>query len=374
MLLTEVQGKRLFQDVGIPVPPSLIVHDREEIRHISPVFPAVAKAQVASGGRGKAGGIKRCDLPQELQNAFSAIMKMSFGGAKPSAVLVEPWLEIARELYLAVTIDGRADGYSVLYSPVGGVDVESGNPLLRHPIGPLRNFRAHLFRQALAEVEPDSKIRERIIGLTRRLLQCAHAHDCLTLEINPLILLKNGSLIAGDAKVVLDDAAEFRHQFTAAAIAEGREKEPEDVRTCAEHGLMLLWLDGATGLISSGAGMTMGAMDAIDAAGGRAACFLDVSGNPTPTGFSLAFDLLDRSPQVRGILVSMFGGGLHMDRVARTLIDIMAKRTSTKPVAFRLNGTRSEIAAKLLAEAGLRNHRTLEDAVEAIVHATKEPV
>lgn len=373
MLLTEIQGKQLLAEVGIPVPAGLTLCNPGELAQISLQYPVVAKALVASGGRGKAGGVRRCNSPDELYNAFSAIMETSFGGSKPSGILVEPWIAIARELYLAVTVDARADGYTILFSSKGGVDVETGEPPLRHPVGLARNFRAYQFRQVLAAVEPDSKIRDRVAVLARRLLQCAQAHDCLTLEINPLILLENGSLIAGDAKVVLDEAAQFRQQFTSTAIAEERRKEPEDVRLCDENGLMLLWLDGSVGLVSSGAGMTMGAMDAIDAAGGRAACFLDVSGNPTPKGFSLAFDLLDKSPQVRGILVSMFGGGLHMDRVARTLIDIMAKRSSPKPVAFRLNGTRSEIGEVMLAEAGLRNHRTLEDAVAAIVRATKAP-
>lgn len=369
MLMTEAEGKALLAGAGIPTPANAqLVTDPAAIAALPLAFPLAAKAQVRSGGRGKAGGIRRCDSPAEAEAAVAAILGMRFGGEAPSGILLEPWLPIAREMYLSVTIDGRAGGFAALYAPEGGVEIEAGPPPLRYEIGLPRDFRAHEFRRLLEPVEPDRAVRERVVALTRRLLQLAAARDCTTVEINPLIRLQDGGLVAGDAKIVRDDAAAFRHADLAAAVAAERAREPEDVRRCQDANLMLVWLEGEVGLISGGAGMTMAAMDAIAAGGGAPACFLDCSGNPTPAGFALAFELLDRNPGVRAILVSMFGGGLHTDRVARTLTGILATRgPEAKPVVLRLQGTGSEAATEILAAAGHVNHAALEPAVAEAV-------
>ncbi|WP_162137433.1 ATP-grasp domain-containing protein [Bradyrhizobium sp. YR681] len=367
MLITEAQGKALLQAAAIATPSSQELSSLDEVRACRIALPVAVKAQVAAGGRGKAGGIRKAGSGAELEQAFGAIMAMRFGGEAPSSVLVESWLDIARELYLAVAIDSRVGGFNVLYSPRGGINIEDGPPPLSYPVGLARNFRAHVLRALLEPVESDAKVRERVISTARRLLEVAQANECTTVEINPLVVSSDGALIAADAKIVLDEAAAFRKTATAATIAAARDKAAREIRLCEEANLMLVWLDGEIGLISGGAGMTMAAMDAIDGAGAQPACFLDVSGNPTPAGFGLAFDLLDRAPNVKGILVSMFGGGLHTDRVAKTLVELLAKRVSSKPVTLRLNGTRSDLATTILGEAGHRNHATLEIAVADIV-------
>lgn len=367
MLVTEVHGKALLRGAAIATPSSQELRSLDEARACRIEFPVAVKAQVAAGGRGKAGGIRRANSESELEDAFDAIMGMRFAGEAPSSVLVESWLDVERELYLAVAIDSRLGGFNVLYSPCGGVNIEDGPAPLKYPVGLARNFRAHAFRALLEPVESDPKVRERVISTTRRLIEVAQANECTTVEINPLVVAKDGALIAADAKIVLDEAAAFRKAATASAIAASRDKAERDIRLCEEANLMLVWLDGEIGLISGGAGMTMAAMDAIDGAGAQPACFLDVSGNPTPAGFGLAFDLLDRAPNVKGILVSMFGGGLHTDRVAKTVVELLAKRASAKPVTLRLNGTRSDLATAILGEAGHRNHPTLEVAVIDIV-------
>jgi succinyl-CoA synthetase beta subunit len=367
MLITEAQGKALLRAAAIPTPLSQELRSLDEARACRVGFPVAVKAQVAVGGRGKAGGIRKVSSASELEGAFTAIMGMRFAGEKPSSVLVESWLEIGREVYLAVAIDSRVGGFNVLYSPRGGINIEDGPPPLRYPVGLARNFRAHMFRALLEPVERDAKLRERVTSFARRLLEIAQSCECTTVEINPLVVTRGGSLIATDAKVVLDEAAAFRKTATATAIAASRERAEREIRLCEEASLMLVWLDGEIGLISGGAGMTMAAMDAIDGAGSQPACFLDVSGNPTPAGFKLAFDLLDRAPKVRGILVSMFGGGLHTDRVAKTLVELLKNRSSSKPVTLRLNGTRSDMASTILGEAGHQNHVTLEAAVADIV-------
>ncbi len=372
MLLNEARGKRLLAAAGIAVPVGIEITTPAAVAGARFAFPVAVKAQVASGGRGLAGGVRRCNSEAEVSEAAAAILSTRFSGLLPSTVLVEPWLAIARELYLSVVIDGRAGGFVVLYAPKGGVDIETGPKPLAYPVGLARNFRAHVFRALLESVEHDRKLLEQIVALARRLLRLAEAADCTTIEINPLAVLADGSLTAADAKIVRDDAAAWRHADIATALEQARAAETEDVRRCLDANLMLVWLEGEVGLLSGGAGMTMAAMDAIEAAGGHAACFLDCSGNPTPAGFGLALELLDSNPTVRSILVSMFGGGLQMDRVARTLIELLRNRSSTKPLVLRLDGTRGDVATTLLADAGFANHRALGPAVSEAVRLAQE--
>ncbi len=370
MLLTEAEGKVLFADAGIPVPPARCLSRQEDLSALDFAYPLALKAQIRGGGRGKAGGVLRCDNAAEAFAAFAAIMGSRFAGEAPLCVLVEPWLTIARELYLAVAVEGGSGGYVVLYSPQGGVDVERGPSPLCYPVGLPRDFRAEALRRVLKEAEPDPGLRERLIALAHRLLRLAEARECLTVEINPLALLGDGTLLAADAKLVRDDNSAHRHADLAAALERALAAEPESVRRSAEIGLNLVWLGGEIGLMSTGAGMTMAAMDAIDAAGGRPASFFDVSGNLTPAALGYAFCVLDDHPEVRAILVSIFGGGTHVDRVARNLIDILRAREAAKPVVLRLHGTGREEASRLLGAAGLRNHESLEAAVaEAVARA-----
>lgn len=363
MLLLECEGKALLKEAGVTVPRGFVARDPASIRRRRLRYPVAVKAQVGAGGRGKAGGVAKASSAREAAQAASRLLKADFAGERAEAVLIEPWLAIRRELYLSLTVDAGADGYALLYSPRGGVDVEGGEPPLRYPVGPLEAFRAHRLRELLGEREPDPAVREKVISTARSLVRLARRRECTTVEINPLALIEDGSVVAADAKVVRDEHAAFRAADVAALQERARRREPPAIAAALAGRLMLVWLDGAVGLVSGGAGMTMATMDLIADAGGRPACFLDCSNNPTPEGYGLAFDLLDRQPQVRVILVSIFGGLTQMDRVARVLCDIMRHRRTKKPVVFRLNGTHADKANGLLAEAGLHNHATLETAV-----------
>lgn len=372
MLLTEHEGKRLLREAGIKVPPGTLVRSPEALARRKLAYPVAVKAQVAAGGRGKAGGVVRAATSVEARSAARRILGTRFGGKKPSAVLIEPWLAIQREVYLSVTVDAAADGYVMLYSPHGGVDIESGEPPLRYDIGPAYRFRSYRLRERLATVERDPALREKVIALGRRLVELASSRDCVTIEINPLVLLADGSMVAADAKVVRDEYAAFRAADIQAAVEATRRGESRPIARALAGDLMLVWLDGDVGLISGGAGMTMATMDLIGDAGGKPACFLDCSANPTPGGYRIAFDLLDHEPKIKVILVSIFGGLTQMDRVARVMREIMQERKSGKPVVFRLNGTNASRVEELFAGSGLHNHTALEDAVaEAVAIARK---
>jgi succinyl-CoA synthetase beta subunit len=372
MLLTEHEGKRLLREAGVKVPPGTLVRSTEALARHKLTYPVAVKAQVASGARGKAGGVVRAATRAAARSAARRILGMRFGGETPSAVLIEPWLAIQREVYLSVTVDPAAEGYVLLYSPRGGVDIEGGDPPLRYDIGPAHRFRSYRLREILATVEQDAALREKVVALGRRLVDLASSRDCVTVEINPLALLEDGSLVAADAKVVRDEYAAFRAADIQAAVEATHKREPKPIARALAGDLMLVWLEGDVGLISGGAGMTMATMDLIGDAGGRPACFLDCSANPTPGGYRLAFDLLDHEPKVGVILVSIFGGLTQMDRVARVMREIMQERKSRKPVVFRLNGTNAGRVEEIFAGSELHNHSVLEDAVaEAVAIARK---
>ena len=366
MMMLEHEGKRLLASAGVAVPQGVVIQSGSPASAYREVasFPVAVKAQVRSGSRGKQGGVRQVKVAEDLPGAVKAILDMAFGGEKPDAVLIEPWLAIDREAYLSVAVDGRAEGYVVMYSPRGGIDIEDGPPPARYAVGAPWNFRVHEMRKVLQEVEPDYQWREKVIALAQRLVRAAAMHDCSTIEINPLVKLADGSLIAADAKVARDEWAHFRNAEIDAMRESERSRADALLRASLEMGHMYVRLDGDIGLISGGAGMTMAAMDMIAEQGGRPACFLDASPGPTSTrGYRPALAMLDADPQVKVILVSVFGGGTQMQRVANSMKELMPERKSTKPIVFRLDGTNVDQVPAILEEFGAHNHARLEDAV-----------
>jgi succinyl-CoA synthetase beta subunit len=376
MMLLEYEGKALLRSVGIRVPNGLVISSIENLLSAlesSPLsYPLAVKAQIESGGRGKAGGIIRAENDDQVIAACTQLFASQINGMSPSAVLIEPWLQIQRELYLSVVVEGASDGYAVLFSAVGGVEVEERNRLVKFPVGTPWRFRSHELRAILETTELDFQVREKVIVLAQRLVATAASRDCTTIEINPLAVLADGDLVALDAKVIFDEWAAFRSQAIQEVKQRSKDRAPDLLQRCLEMQHMYVSLDGDIGLISGGAGMTMAAMDLIQELGGRPACFLDCSPGPTSTrGYRPAFALLDADPQVRVVLVSIYGGGTQMQRVANAMKEVMSERTSTKPVVFRLNGTNVDQVPAIFAEFGATNHARLEDAVISAVALAK---
>jgi succinyl-CoA synthetase beta subunit len=370
MLMTEHAGKSLLAAHGIAVPRGNLIRKGNQVRSLKQTYPVALKVQVPSGGRGKAGGVLRAEDAEQAEAAAGQLLQREFGGERAQTLLVEPWVEHTRELYLGLTVDGQTGGYVILYAPTGGVDVEHQESH-KYAFGSPREFRAHALRELLASAEADGALRERIVVMARRLVFLATAIDAITIEINPLAVLPDGKLLALDAKIVRDEAAAFRQADVAEEIERSRKREPRIVAKALAGNLMMVGLDGEVGLISGGAGMTMAAMDMIADTGLRPACFLDCSSNPTPAGYQLAFEALDADRKVKAILVSIFGGGTHIDRVAKVMNEIMQKRKSRKPVVFRMNGTGRDQADVVMQQAGLQNYPTLESAVDSVVAAVR---
>lgn len=374
MMILEYEAKHLLESAGISVPKGVLIKNSSPaaIRRVNQ-FPVAVKAQVRSGGRGKQGGIIRAANATALKAAVKRLFAKEFGGERPEALLADPWLAIDREIYLSVTVDAAAEGYVVLYSPNGGVDIEEGKPPVRYPVGAPWLFRAHKLRAILDPVEKDFQMRERVVALAQRLVEMAAANDCTTIEINPLAKLKTGELIALDAKIVYDEWAHYRNIDIKAQQKAIRARADKWLRACLDMQHMYVKLDGNIGLISGGAGMTMGAMDLIHEYGGKPACFFDCSPGPTSTrGYKPAFALLDHDPAVKVILVSVFGGGTQMHRVANAMKENMAMRKSKKPVVYRLDGTFVDQVPGIFETFGAKNHDSLESAVREAVALAKK--
>jgi succinyl-CoA synthetase beta subunit len=369
MMMLECDAKRLLASAGVAVPAGVLWRKGEAAGSVQVAsYPVAVKAQVRSGGRGKQGGVQKVADAAALAAAGKKLFATQFGGEAPEALLIEPWLAIDREAYLSVAVDGRAEGYVVLYSPQGGIDIEDGAPPARYPVGAPWNFRVHELRAVLETVEPDYQWREKVIALAQRLVRTAAARDCSTIEINPLVKLADGSLIAADAKIARDEWAWFRSEEIAAERDAEKTRADSYLRACLDMQHMYVKLDGDIGIISGGAGMTMAAMDVVAEFGGRPACFLDCSPGPTSTrGYRPAFAMLDADPAVKVILVSVFGGGTQMQRVATSMKEVMAERTSSKPVVYRLDGTNIDQVPGIFAEFGAHNHASIEEAAAEAV-------
>ena len=369
--MLEHEAKALLRFVGIATPAGAVRTAGDE-RPWEGAFPVAVKAQVHGGGRGKQGGVLRADDQASLRAAVSGLLCMRFDGEAPAAVLIEPWMAKKRELYLSLAVDARADGYVLLYSAQGGVDIEDAPPPTAYRFGTPEAFRVHTFRAVLEQAEADYKVREKVVAIGQRLAATAAAHDCTTIEINPLAVLEDDSLVALDAKIARDEWAAFRNAEVQRLVDDEHARADPLLRASLQMKHMYVQLDGDIGLISGGAGMTMGAMDMIAAQGGRPACFLDASPGPTSTrGYRPAMAMLDADPAVKVILVSVFGGGTQMQRVATAMKELMPERTSAKPVVFRLDGTNVDQVPAILASFGARNHESLETAVAEAVRLAR---
>ncbi len=367
MFLVEHASKLLLAEFGIPCGAGALAASPEEAVDAAERvgFPVAVKAQVPAGGRGKAGAIASARTGVEARDAFTRVTSVAVDGLVASRARIEAWRVPVDELYLAIAVDAALQCPVVLVSRSGGVEVESGRDTARIALREDGTVPAAGLRSALYEAGLGSTV-EPVVRVAAGLARAFAALDARVVELNPLSLLEDGSLCATDAKLIVDDHALFR-QPRVRALAEST--PPHRVEDLVRESTRLEYvpLEGRIGLLSGGAGMTMAVMDAIAAHGERAACFLDCSNNPTYEGYGAALDLLRANPGVEAILISIFGGLTQVDRVARSLVRLLRERGDPLPVTLRLMGTNVEAAEAVLASAGHRNHRSLEEAVSAAV-------
>jgi succinyl-CoA synthetase beta subunit len=378
MDLYEYQGKELFRRYGLPTGEGRLAQTPAEARAAAEELggSAVVKAQVLTGGRGKAGGVKVAASPQEAEAHAAAILGMGIKGHTVRRLWIERVSEIAREYYLSVTLDRGAKKPLFMFTTEGGVEIEevaARNPgaLVRLHVDPLEGFhpwhgRALTFGAAIA----DAAERRQIERLCAQLYEVFSGCDATLCEINPLVVTKDDRVLALDAKMAFDDNAIFRR----ANVAEMRDIAEEDPREAqaAEIGLNYVGLSGDIGCIVNGAGLAMATMDMIKLSGGEPANFLDVGGGASPERVAAAFRLVLSDENVKAILVNIFAGINRCDWVAQGVVQ--AAQGLRVPLVVRLAGTNVAEGQRIVRESGLRitMAETLADAAQQAVQLARQ--
>ena len=365
MKIHEYQAKAILREGGVPVPAGEVADTPAAARAIAERLGGrvVVKAQVHAGGRGKAGGIKIADDPGGAEAAARAILGMRLKtpqtppeGIEVRKVLVEAASSVARELYLSVTLDRARASHVVMASEAGGMEIEEvaarhPEKIIRewaHPALGLQDFQARRVAFGLGLAGEQFK---QGVGLIRNLFRLYLAKDCSLAEINPLVVTKDGRVLALDAKLNFDDNALYRHPEVT-ALRDTHEEDPLDVEA-SKFNLNYIRLTGNVGCMVNGAGLAMATMDIIKLAGGEPANFLDVGGGASAEQIENAFRILSSDPSVKAVFINIFGGILRCDRLAEGMIAAVKKLGLRLPVVVRMEGTNVELGKKMLAESGL---------------------
>jgi succinyl-CoA synthetase beta subunit len=368
----EYQAKDILRRYGIPVQPGKIATTPAQAEAIAREFdqPVVIKAQVYVGGRGKAGGIQFGDTPEEASAAAGRVLGMDIKGLRVEKVLVTPKLAIAEEYYAGIVLDRASQAPVVMVSAAGGVDIEqvaeeTPEKIIKEPVDVRWGLPPMQARDLLARAGVPSIVVARggaiLATLARAYMEC----DATLAEINPLALTRDGQVLAADAKILLDDNALAR-QKEYAGWAEPEEANPLEFAARAE-GLTYVKLDGDVGIIGNGAGLVMTTLDMVARSGGKPANFLDIGGGARAEVMRKALLFVARDPQVKGILVNIFGGITRGEEVARGIIMAQADLPAGMPLVARLSGTGAEEGRALLADAGLTWGSDMRDAAQKIV-------
>jgi len=361
MDLYEYQGKQLFRQFGIPVSDGRLATTPQEARRAAEEIggQVVVKAQVLTGGRGKAGGVKLADDPADAEHKAREIIGLDIRGHVVEKVWIERASEIAKELYLSVTFDRGAKRPLFMFTTQGGVEIEevaANNPdaLVRLHIDPLEGFQPWVARRLVygAGVE-DPGEQKQIASIVEQLYRCFVASDAMLCEINPLIVTPEGEIKALDSKFTVDDSALFRHPD----IAELRDTSAADPleALARDKGVTYVKLDGTVGILGNGAGLSMSTVDVVVTAGGRPANFCDLGGGGDAEGVVDALEVITRDPQVKSIFFNIFGGITRGDEVARGILEALDRIEIAVPIVVRLDGTNAEEGLKILADAAPPN-------------------
>jgi succinyl-CoA synthetase beta subunit len=365
MKIHEYQAKALLREFGVPVPNGDVATTPAAARAVAAGLGGrvVVKAQVHAGGRGKAGGIKLVDDAESAERAARQILGMRLKspqtppeGIEVRSVLVEEASAIERELYLSITLDRARATHVVMASASGGMDIEevaahSPEKIVRewaHPALGLQDYQA---RHLVYGLGLSGELFKQTVALVRRLVVLYLARDASLAEVNPLIVTRDGRVLALDAKLNFDDNALWRHPEIA-ALRDVNEEDPLDVEA-SKYSLNYIKLDGNVGCMVNGAGLAMATMDIVKLAGGEPANFLDVGGGASPEQIENAFRILSSDPNVKAVFINVFGGILRCDRLAAGVIAAIRTLGLRLPVVVRMEGTNVEVGRRMLAESGL---------------------
>lgn len=354
MNLLEHESKTLLKNANIPVPSSQLLK-KSSAPSLS--LPAVLKSQVPTGGRGKAGGILIVNTPQQAEEAIETIFKLTIKGFTPTTILAEEKINIQRELYLSLIVDRKSAGLKLIAHTNGGIEVEDNKDFMSWRVEYTKpDF--DMLGQSLADYYELPGHTFALQDLIENLFKCIKQNDATLIEINPLVLTSENTLVAGDCKIALDDAAQFRHP------------EWNFETKAAEVNFVTIEENGTVATIANGAGLAMATVDAAYTAGLKPANFLDIGGGANVETLLTAFNKIVEYPNVQAIIINIFAGITRSDEVAKAIIAAQGQIENLPPLFIRLAGTNYTEAEKLLSSAGI----SLLPSLEACLDAAKEVI
>ena len=376
MKLHEYQSKRIFAEFGVPIPRGDVATTPEQARRITARLGkrVVVKSQVLVGGRGKAGGIRLADHPDEAERVADQILGMNIKGLTVKKVLVDEAADIATEIYLGIVIDRARRRPVMIASAEGGVEIEevarvTPERLVKIAIDPFLGLQAYQGRELAFGIGlPKGLVRDFVKiaqGLYNAFVEC----DASLAEINPLVVTGEGKLLAVDGKMLLDDNALFRH-FELAEMRDADEEMPEE-QEARRHGLSYVKLDGEIGCMVNGAGLAMATMDITKLYGGEPANFLDIGGGAQAEKVAAALRIILSDPNVKAVLFNIFGGITRCDEVAKGILEALRGVPTDVPMVARLVGTNEAEGRQILAEADMITAATLTEAAQKAVAAAR---
>lgn len=363
MKLLEYQGKELFTEYDIAVPKSYLASNQSELNQIKDrlEFPVVLKSQLTTGGRGKAGAILKCPNKEELVPKFTELLNKEVKGELPMVILIEQAVDIDKELYLSLFLNRGKRIYSLICSSEGGMDIEAvENKVIQDiSISGLTQSNAVTIAKKLGlsgvTIESFSNIVIKLAKLVRE-------KEAELAEINPLAILKDGTCLALDSKVIIDDNSIFRHPELRKYIQISELQEQAE-----KSGFSFVELDGDIAIIGNGAGLVMSTLDIVNDAGGKPGAFLDFGGRATTETIYKALEVISKLSKVKAILVNLFGGIVRTDLVAQAILNAYDDGMISVPIYARISGAESEKSKKMLSNSNAELYDTVEEAISSLV-------
>jgi len=374
----EYQAKEILMRHGVPIPRFEIVTTPADARKAAEDIGrmVVVKAQVHVGGRGKAGGVKLAKTADEAEAHASNILGMDIKGLTVEKIMISDAVDIDREYYIGMIVDRQTKKPVYMVSEAGGIDIEqvaneTPEKIHKLAINPVKGLSAADASTLAAKIESRPEVAAKVAEFITKLYDGFIGSDASLAEINPLVVTPDGEVWAVDAKMNIDDNALYRHPD----IAEMRDPagETDEVRKAREMGLSYVKLDGNVGCLVNGAGLAMTTMDVIQHYGGAPANFLDIGGSSSPDKVVTALEIITSDPNVRSILINIFGGITRCDDVARGLVQALEQTSIEIPIVVRLTGTNEDEARKILAKHQFVSATTMDEAVEKAVELAKQP-
>lgn len=369
---SRISGGTIISKGGIPIVEGTITTTVDEaVQAASGLgYPVVLKSQVLVGGRGKAGGIKVVKSEEELHEKYAQLSQLSIKGYQVKKIYVVRAIDIRKEFYLAAIVDSANDDIVLIASSEGGVEIEETaktNPdaIKKYYLQGDREIDAQRFAPFIRSVFDTPELQEQGQTVFAGLLKTFFDNDCSLAEINPLVIDGSGTIYAADAKINLDDNALDRHEDLA-ALRDMDYEEPDEIEA-KEKNLSFVKLDGNVGCIVNGAGLAMATMDIVKLCGGNPANFLDVGGSSNPEKVLNALKIILRSPDVRAILINIFGGITRCDDIAAGILEARRQMDLPVPLVIRLTGTNEAEAKEMLTKEGVETFSTMREAVEKVV-------